>query len=128
MIVNMKMNVLIVDDDKVMLRVVDGFLKKIGFPNIIQASDGTIALRFLQDGPIGLVISDWNMETMTGLQLVKEMRASGKLKTIPFIMVTSEGSPDHVASAKEAGVNNYIVKPFNADTLRQKLVAVLGPF
>ena len=124
----MNMNILIVDDDRLTLHVLDAFLKQLGFPNIIWASDGRVALRFLQDGPIGLVISDWNMETMSGLQLVKEMRSSSKLKPIPFIMATSDGNPEHVTTAKEAGVNNYMVKPFNPATLKQKLTAVLGRF
>jgi two-component system chemotaxis response regulator CheY len=82
----------------------------------------------LRDGNYGLVISDWNMEPMTGLQLLKEVRADAKLKALPFIMITAESKTENVVAAKEAGVSNYIVKPFNAETLRQKLVTVLGEF
>ena len=125
---NMTMNVLIVDDDKTTLRIIDGYLKKLGFKNVVLASDSSEALRFLHDGPFGLVISDWNMPNMTGLELLKQVRADAKLKTLPFIIITTEGKPENVASAKEAGVNNYIVKPFNEDTLKQKLIAVIGSF
>jgi len=125
---NMTMNILIVDDDKTTLRIIDGYLKKLGFKNVVQANDGSDALRFLHDGPFGLVISDWNMPTMTGLELLKQVRADAKLKALPFIIITTEGKPENVASAKEAGVNNYIVKPFNEETLKQKLIAVIGSF
>ena len=82
----------------------------------------------LREKKYGLVISDWNMEPMTGLQLLKEVRKDVKLKDTPFIMITAESKTENVLAAKEAGVNNYIVKPFNAETLKSKLVAVLGPF
>jgi len=126
--VDMNMNVLIVDDYKTMLRIVENLLKQLGFKNIHQATDGTMALRMMREGNFGLVISDWNMEPMTGLQLLKEVRADAKLKTVPFIMVTAESKIENVAAAKEAGVNNYIVKPFNAETLKQKISSVLGAF
>jgi len=122
------MNILIVDDYKTMLRIVENLLKQLGFKNIHQATDGTMALRMLRDGSFGMIISDWNMEPMTGLQLLKEVRADNKLRVIPFIMVTAESKVENVAAAKEAGVNNYIVKPFNAETLKQKITAVLGAF
>ena len=82
----------------------------------------------LREKPYGLVISDWNMEPMTGLQLLKEVRADARLKNTPFIMVTAESKTENVVSAKQAGVNNYIVKPFNAETLKSKISAVLGDF
>ncbi len=128
MAVDMNMNVLIVDDYKTMLRIIENLLKQLGFKNISQATDGTMALKMLREGSFGLVISDWNMEPMTGLQLLKEVRADVKLKTTPFIMVTAESKTENVIAAKEAGVNNYIVKPFNAETLKQKIAAVLGAF
>jgi len=128
MAVDMNMNVLIVDDYKTMLRIVETLLKQLGFKNIHQATDGTMALQRLREGAFGLVISDWNMEPMTGLQLLKEVRADNQLKTIPFIMVTAESKMENIVAAKEAGVNNYIVKPFNAETLKQKITAVLGTF
>jgi len=126
--VDMNMNILIVDDSKTMLRIVENLLKQLGIKNIHHATDGTMALRMLRDGSFGMIISDWNMEPMTGLQLLKEVRADNKLRVIPFIMVTAESKVENVAAAKEAGVNNYIVKPFNAETLKQKITAVLGAF
>ena len=128
MAVDMNMNVLIVDDYKTMLRIIENLLKQLGFKNVIQATDGTGAIKILRETSIGLVISDWNMQPMTGLQLLKEVRADDKLKTTPFIMVTAESKTENVVAAKEAGVNNYIVKPFNAETLKQKIVAVIGNF
>ena len=126
--VDMNMNVLIVDDYKTMLRIIENLLKQLGFKNIQQATDGGSALKLLRENNIGLVISDWNMEPMTGLQLLKEVRADDKLKAIPFIMITAESKTENVIAAKQAGVNNYIVKPFNADILKQKLIAVVGSF
>ena len=128
MAVDMKMNVLIVDDYKTMLRIVGNLLKQLGFSNIDEATDGATALEKLRQKPYGLVISDWNMEPMTGLQLLKEVRSDIKLKTVPFIMVTAESKTENVVAAKQAGVNNYIVKPFNAETLKTKMQSVIGAF
>jgi two-component system, chemotaxis family, chemotaxis protein CheY len=128
MAVDMKMNVLIVDDYKTMLRIVGNLLKQLGFSNIDEATDGASALEKLRQKPYGLVISDWNMEPMTGLQLLKEVRSDIKLKTVPFIMVTAESKTENVVAAKQAGVNNYIVKPFNAATLKMKISSVIGDF
>jgi two-component system chemotaxis response regulator CheY len=128
MSVDMNMNVLIVDDYKTMLRIIENLLKQLGFKNIIQATDGSEAIKKLRETPVGLVISDWNMQPMTGLQLLKEVRADERLKTTPFIMVTAESKTENVVAAKEAGVNNYIVKPFNAETLKTKIVSVIGNF
>jgi two-component system chemotaxis response regulator CheY len=128
MAVDMKMNVLVVDDYKTMLRIVGNLLKQLGFSNIDEATDGATALEKLRQKPYGLVISDWNMEPMTGLQLLKEVRSDIKLKSVPFIMVTAESKTENVVAAKQAGVNNYIVKPFNAATLKQKIASVLGDF
>jgi len=128
MSVDMNMNILIVDDYKTMLRIIENLLKQLGFKNVHQAIDGSSALKVLREQAIGLVISDWNMQPMTGLQLLKEVRADDKLKTIPFVMITAESKTENVVAAKEAGVNNYIVKPFNAETLKQKLVSVVGNF
>ncbi|HTI86040.1 MAG TPA: response regulator [Alphaproteobacteria bacterium] len=119
---------LIVDDYKTMLRIIRNLLKQLNLENVQEATDGSSALKMLRDGNFGLVISDWNMEPMTGLQLLKEVRADAKLKQLPFIMITAESKTENVVAAKEAGVSNYIVKPFNAETLRQKLVSVLGEF
>jgi two-component system chemotaxis response regulator CheY len=122
------MAILIVDDYKTMLRIIRNLLKQLGFENVDEATDGSTALTSMRDKEYGLVISDWNMEPMTGLQLLREVRADGKLKHIPFIMVTAESKTENVIAAKEAGVTNYIVKPFNAETLKQKLVTVFGNF
>jgi len=118
-------NVLIVDDYKTMLRIIRNLLKQIGFQNVEEAADGGDALTKLRAGNFGLVISDWNMTPVTGLQLLQEVRADGRLKALPFIMVTAESKAENVAAAKRAGVSNYIVKPFNAETLRGKIERVL---
>jgi two-component system chemotaxis response regulator CheY len=126
--VDMNMNILIVDDYKTMLRIIRNLLKQLGFNNVDEATDGSMALQKLRDREYGLVISDWNMEPMTGIQLLREVRADARLKAMPFIMITAESKTENVVAAKEAGVNNYIVKPFNAATLKTKLVTVLGNF
>ncbi len=128
MAVDKNMNILIVDDYKTMLRIIRNLLRQLGFVNIEEATDGSMALQMLRGGSFGLVISDWNMEPMTGLQLLREVRADAKLKATPFIMVTAESKSENVIAAKEAGVSNYIVKPFNAETLQAKMVSVLGEF
>jgi two-component system chemotaxis response regulator CheY len=128
MAVDKNMNILIVDDYKTMLRIIRNLLRQLGFANIEEATDGSMALQMLRGGNFGLVISDWNMEPMTGLQLLREVRADAKLKGTPFIMVTAESKSENVIAAKEAGVSNYIVKPFNAETLQAKMVSVLGEF
>ena len=128
MSVDMSMPVLVVDDYKTMIRIISNLLRQLGFSNIDEASDGGRALQLMRSRPYGLVISDWNMEPMTGLDLLKEVRSDIKLKDTPFIMVTAESKVENVVTAKAAGVNNYIVKPFNADTFKTKLVSVLGPF
>ncbi len=128
MTVDKNINILIVDDYKTMLRIVRNLLKQLGFENVDEATDGSAALQKLRDRNYGLVISDWNMEPMTGLELLKEVRADARLKHLPFVMITAESKTENVIEAKKAGVTNYIVKPFNADTLKVKLNAVLGPF
>lgn len=128
MAVDKNMPILIVDDYKTMLRIIRNLLKQIGFENVEEATDGTAALAKLHEGEFKLVISDWNMEPMTGIELLREVRADGKLTKIPFIMVTAESKTENVVIAKEAGVSNYIVKPFNAATLKSKLIGVLGEF
>lgn len=129
MAVDMNMNVLIVDDYATMLRIIKNLLKQLGFNNIEEASDGSEAYEKLKQKNYGLVISDWNMEPMSGLELLKKIRGgTDSFKTVPFIMVTAESKTENVIAAKQAGVNNYIVKPFNAETLRTKISAVLGEF
>ncbi|MFN7901647.1 MAG: response regulator [Holosporales bacterium] len=128
MSVNKDMNVLIVDDYKTMLRIVRNLLKQIGFNNVDEAEDGVAAYAKLQQRNYGLVISDWNMKPMSGYDLLIKVRADPRFKDLPFILVTAEGKTENVIAAKKAGVNNYIVKPFNAQTLQSKMAAVLGPF
>jgi two-component system chemotaxis response regulator CheY len=129
MTVDLNMNVLIVDDYKTMLRVVRNLLAQIGFKNVDEATDGGAALEALRQKTYGLVISDWNMEPMSGLELLKNVRTGDSASAkVPFIMVTAENKIENVIAAKQAGVNNYIVKPFSAETLKTKMVAVLGAF
>ncbi len=126
MAIDKTMNVLIVDDYRTMLRIIRNLLKQIDFDNVDEATDGVQALTKLRAGNFGLVISDWNMEPMTGLQLLTEVRGDAKLKDMPFIMITAESKAENVVAAKAAGVSNYIVKPFNAETLKSKIEKVLG--
>lgn len=128
MAVDKAMQVLVVDDYKTMIRIIRNLLKQLGFNNVDDAADGSAALELMRSRKYGLVISDWNMEPMTGYELLKEVRSDEKLKSTPFIMVTAESKTENVIAAKKAGVNNYIVKPFNAATLKGKLVTVLGDF
>ena len=124
---DLSMPILVVDDYSTMIRIIRNLLKQLGFENVDDASDGSAALNKMRAKKYGLVISDWNMEPMTGLQLLQEVRADAKLKPMPFIMVTAESKTENVVAAKQAGVNNYIVKPFNAETLKKKIESVLGP-
>ena len=128
MAVDLSMPILVVDDYNTMIRIIRNLLKQLGFDDIDDASDGSAALAKMKEKKYGLVISDWNMEPMTGYELLQQVRASDKLKATPFIMVTAESKTENVIAAKKAGVNNYIVKPFNAETLKGKLKAVLGEF
>ncbi|MAT34807.1 MAG: two-component system response regulator [Ponticaulis sp.] len=130
MAVDLSMPVLVVDDYKTMVRIIRNLLKQLGFENVEDAADGQEALQKMRDADqkFGLVISDWNMEPMTGYELLREVRADDSLKPTPFIMVTAESKTENVVAAKRAGVNNYIVKPFNAATLKSKIAAVIGDF
>nr|WP_205789856.1 chemotaxis response regulator CheY [Microvirga makkahensis] len=118
--------VLVVDDYQTMVRILRNLLKQIGFTDVDDASDGQAALAKLRAKKYGLVISDWNMAPMTGYELLQQVRADAELSALPFIMVTAEAKTENVVAAKKAGVNNYIVKPFNAETLRSKISAVFG--
>ncbi len=129
MAIDKDMNVLIVDDYNTMLRIINNLLKQLGFSNIDEATDGEAALAKVKQKTYGLIISDWNMEPMTGFDFLKAIRASDEgYKNTPFIMITAESKTENVVLAKQAGVNNYIVKPFNAETLKTKMEAVLGAF
>ncbi len=120
------MPVLVVDDYKTMIRIIRNLLKQLGFEDIDDAADGTEALEKMKARKYGLVISDWNMEPMTGYELLKQVRSDADLCKTPFIMVTAESKTENVIAAKKAGVNNYIVKPFNAQTLKGKIDAVFN--
>ena len=126
MLIDKSINVLIVDDYKTMLRIIRNLLKQLEFDNVEEATDGQEALAKLRAGSFGLVISDWNMQPMTGLDLLKEVRADARLKDLPFIMITAESKTENVVAAKQASVSNYIVKPFNAETLREKIEKVMA--
>ena len=128
MAVDKAMPILIVDDYKTMLRIVRNLLSKLGFTNVDEAMDGTEALDKLRSRSYGLIISDWNMQPMTGFELLKQVRGSEQLKAIPFVMVTAESKAENVIAARKEGVNNYIIKPFSAEVLKAKLKAVLGDF
>ncbi len=128
MAVDMKMQILVVDDYQTMLRILTNLLKQLGFHNVEQAMDGGETLSKLNTSAIDFIISDWNMEPMTGIELLREVRSNDKLKHIPFIMITAESKTENVVMAKDAGVSNYIVKPFNAETLKGKMESVLGAF
>jgi two-component system, chemotaxis family, chemotaxis protein CheY len=120
------MPILIVDDDKTMIRIIRNLLKQLGFEDVDEAADGKEALGKLREKKYGLVISDWNMEPMTGYELLREVRGDPSLAKTPFIMVTAESKTENVVAAKKAGVNNYIVKPFNAATLKSKIDSVFA--
>jgi two-component system, chemotaxis family, chemotaxis protein CheY len=118
------MSILIVDDYNTMIRIIRNLLKQLGFNNVDEANDGTAALAKMREKQYGLVISDWNMTPMTGYDLLREIRADPSLAATRFIMVTAESKTDNVIAAKKAGVDNYIVKPFNAQTLQHKIHSV----
>jgi two-component system chemotaxis response regulator CheY len=124
MAVDLSMPVLVVDDYTTMIRIIRNLLNQLGFKDVDEATDGSAALHKMRVRRYGLVISDWNMEPMTGYDLLRQVRADPALYTTPFIMVTAESKTANVIAAKQAGVNNYIVKPFNAETLKTKIEAV----
>ena len=118
--------ILVVDDYKTMVRIVRNLLQQLGFDNIDDASDGASALAKLRAKRFGLVISDWAMEPMSGLELLQAMRADPDLKTLPFIMITAENRKERVARAEQAGADGYIVKPFSAEALSERIARVIG--
>ena len=129
MAVDLTKPILVVDDHVTMLRIIRNFLRYMSFTNIHEASDGAQALAKLRSGPeFGLIVSDWTMEPMTGIELLRKVRADENLKHITFVMVTAESKTENVIVAKKAGVSNYAVKPFNAETLKGRLTNVLGEF
>ncbi len=128
MAVDKGMHILVVDDYNTMRRIIRNLLKQLGFDHVDEAAHGGEAFTKMKEKTFGLVISDWNMEPVTGLELLKQVRADEQLKNTPFIMVTAESKPENVIAAKQAGVSNYIVKPFNAETLKTKMSSVIGEF
>ena len=120
------MKVLVVDDFATMRRIVKNILNQLGFKNIIEADDGSTALEALKQEHVGLIISDWNMPKMTGLELLKAVRAHPDYATTPFIMVTAEAQQENIIQAVKAKVSQYIVKPFTAETLGEKIDKIFG--
>lgn len=117
--------ILIVDDFATMRRILKNILKQLGFKNLVEADDGTSAWEILEGQSIDLIISDWNMPKMTGLELLKKVRASDTHKGTPFLMVTAEAQKQNVIEAVQAGVSNYVVKPFTAEAISDKLEKIL---
>ncbi|MEQ8322597.1 MAG: response regulator [Rhodospirillales bacterium] len=128
MAVDLGMKFMIVDDYPTMLRVLKSLLRQLKFNNVDEATNASDALDQLKGGGYDMVISDWNMEPMSGFELLQEVRADENLKDLPFILVTAESRTENVIAAKRAGVSNYIIKPYTAETLKTKLVSVLGDF
>ena len=126
MALDLSMPVLVVDDYNTMIRIIRNLLRQLGFVDIDDAADGSTALAKMHQKKYSLIISDWNMEPMTGYELLKEVRSDMQLSKTPFIMVTAESKTENVIAAKKAGVNNYIVKPFNAQTLKSKIDSVFA--
>lgn len=124
--VDKSMNVMVVDDYKTMTRIVRSLLEQLGFKNIDDATDGPSALEKIRQKDYGLILSDWNMSPMTGYDLLKAVRADDRLKAVPFVMVTAEAKTENIVAARDAGVSNYIIKPFTLAVLKQKLTAVFG--
>lgn len=121
LVFDFKIKVLVVDDFPTMRRIVKNLLKQLGFENIDEADDGVNALAKLKNGGFGLVVSDWNMPNMEGIDLLRAVRQEPAVKDIPFLMVTAEAEKEKVIEAIKAGVDNYIVKPFTAEVLKEKL-------
>ncbi len=126
MLTDKSIKILIVDDYKTMLRIIRNVLRQIGLVNVDEANDGAEALSMLKQADYGLVISDWNMQPVTGLELLQQVRADARLAKLPFIMVTAESKVENIVVAKQAGVSNYVVKPFSAETLRAKIDTVFA--
>jgi two-component system, chemotaxis family, chemotaxis protein CheY len=115
------MKILVVDDMSTMRRIVKNIMKQLGFANVEEAEDGQEALKKLRAGSFGFIISDWNMPVINGIDLLRAVRADDKLKATPFLMVTAEAQKENLVEAIQAGVSNYIVKPFTAEVLQEKM-------
>jgi len=124
--IDTSIKVLVVDDMSTMRRIVKNLLKQIGFSDMVEAENGQDALTKLKVGDIGLIVSDWNMPVMQGIELLRSVRADPELKHIPFLMVTAEAQKENIIEAVQAGVSNYVVKPFTAEALQGKLEKIFA--
>lgn len=124
--IDKEIKILLVDDFATMRKVIKNLLKQGGYNNIVEAEDGVAAFKVLKSEKVDFIISDWNMPNMTGLELLKAVRADKDLSGLPFLMVTAEGLKDNVVVAVKAGVSNYIVKPFTAEVLNEKIEKIIG--
>ena len=122
--VNRNIKILVVDDFSTMRRIVKGLLSTLGFSNIEEAEDGRIALNKIKSGTYDFIVSDWNMPNMMGIELLRAVRDNDNTKAVPFLMITAESNKENVLEAVQAGVSNYIVKPFTAETLEEKLAVI----
>lgn len=118
--------ILIVDDFSTMRRIIRNMLRQLGYNNIVEAEDGAAAFDLLKRETVDFIISDWNMPNMTGLELLKAVRGDDNLKSLPVLLVTAEALKENVAEAVKAGGNNYVVKPFTAEVLKEKIDAIVG--
>jgi len=118
---------LVVDDFSTMRRIIKNLLHDLGYPNVTEADDGKTALPMLQAGGFDFLISDWNMPGMSGLELVKAVRQDARLARMPVLMLTAEAKREQIIEAAQAGVNGYVIKPFTAETLKEKLDKILAP-
>jgi len=124
--IDTSIKVLVVDDMSTMRRIVKNVLKQVGFTDIMEAENGQDALSKLKAGGFGLVVSDWNMPVMQGIELLRAVRADPELKAMPFLMVTAEAQKENIIEAVQAGVSNYVVKPFTAEALQEKLEKIFS--
>ena len=124
--VNPEMKVLVVDDFPTMRRIIRNLLRQLGFQNIAEAEDGTHALSLIKEEPVDLVVTDWNMPKMSGIELLKAIRQDAEHKSLPVLMVTAEADKSSIIQAIQAGVNNYIVKPFTAEVLKEKIEKIFA--
>ena len=123
--IDKNMRILVVDDFATMRKVIKNLLRQTGYQNVTEAEDGVAALKELRSQKIDFVISDWNMPNMTGIELLRAVRADSELSSLPFLMVTAESLKENVLEAVKAGVSNYIVKPFTAEVLSEKIEKII---
>lgn len=121
-----KMKILVVDDFATMRRIIKNTLRQIGFENVVEAEDGEAAVAKLETERIDFIVSDWNMPKMTGLELLRWVRSHDEFKDLPFLMVTAEAQKENILEAAKARVNNYVVKPFTAETMEEKIQAIMA--